>query len=77
MIERTIGRTIVATAAALLFVLSTPAATAEDGTLHLLVSNGMKGSMEALQSQFEKETGLSARDPVQFHGLVEAAHRGG
>ena len=73
MIERTIGRTIVATAAALLFVLSTPAATAEDSTLHLLVSNGMKGSMEALQSQFEKETGL--RLAIQFSSTASLKQR--
>src|SRR6185436_10939683 len=73
MIERTTGRTIVATAAALLFVLSLPPAAAQDNMLHLFVSNGMKGSMEALQSQCEKEVGRPLA--IQFGSTASLKQR--
>ena len=57
MIQRSLGGTVVATLLASLVGLSLPRAEAQDNALRLLVSNGMKGSMEALQRQCEKEIG--------------------
>ena len=54
ILQRSIARKIVAAAVGL-FSLSPLPAAAQDNALHLFVSNGMKGSMEALQAQCEKE----------------------
>jgi molybdate transport system substrate-binding protein len=64
MLARSIVRTIVATTVASLFCLSAPLAAAQDDALHLFVSNGMKGSLETLQGQCEKEVGR--RLAIQF-----------
>ena len=73
MLERSIAGTIVATTVALLFGLSTPPAAAQDDTLHLFVSNGMKGSVEALQGQCEKEVGR--RLAIQFGSTASLKQR--
>jgi molybdate transport system substrate-binding protein len=73
MRERSIAGTIVATTVALLFGLSTPPAAAQDDTLHLFVSNGMKGSVEALQGQCEKEVGR--RLAIQFGSTASLKQR--
>jgi len=73
MIEPTIARTLVATTIALLSGLSTPPAAAQDNTLRLFVSNGMKGSMEALQGQCEKEVGR--RLAIQFGSTASLKQR--
>ena len=73
MLERSIAGTIVATTVALLFGLSTPPAAAQDNALHLLVSNGMKGSMEALQGQCEEEVGR--RLAIQFGSTASLKRR--
>src|SRR5262245_3614895 len=73
MIERAIARTLVATTVALLFGFSTPPAAAQDNALRLLVSNGMKGSMEALQAQCEKEVGR--RLAIQFGSTASLKQR--
>jgi len=73
MLERSIARTVVATTVALLLGLSTPPAAAQDNALHLLVSNGMKGSMEALQGQCEEEVGR--RLAIQFGSTASLKRR--
>ena len=73
MLERPIARTVVATTVALLLGLSTPPAAAQDNALHLLVSNGMKGSMEALQGQCEEEVGR--RLAIQFGSTASLKRR--
>ena len=73
IIERSIAGTIVATTVALLLRLSTPSAAAQDNTLHLFVSNGMKGSMEALQGQCEKEVGRQLA--IQFGSTASLKQR--
>jgi molybdate transport system substrate-binding protein len=73
MRERSIAGTIVATTVALLFGLSPPPAAAQDNALHLFVSNGMKGSMEALQGQCEKEVGR--RLAIQFGSTASLKQR--
>jgi len=73
MLERSIAWTIVATAVATLFGLTTPPATAQDNALHLFVSNGMKSSMEALQTQCEKEVGR--RLAIQFGSTASLKQR--
>lgn len=72
MIVRSIAGTIVATVA-LLFGLSSPPAAAPDNPLHLFVSNGMKGSMEALQAQCEKEVGR--RLAIEFSSTASLKQR--
>jgi molybdate transport system substrate-binding protein len=56
-----------------LFVLSTALASAQDDALHLFVSNGMKGSMEALQGQCETEAGR--RLAIQFGSTASLKQR--
>ena len=73
MLERSIARTVVATTVALLLGLSTPPAATQDNALHLLVSNGMKGSMEALQGQCEEEVGR--RLAIQFGSTASLKRR--
>ena len=73
MLERSIARTVVATTVALLLGLSTPPAAAQDNALHLLVSNGMKGSMEALQGQCEREVGRQLA--IQFGSTASLKRR--
>ena len=73
MLERSIARTVVATTVALLLGLSTPPAATQDNALHLLVSNGMKGSMEALQGQCEEEVGR--RLAIQFGSTASLKQR--
>jgi molybdate transport system substrate-binding protein len=73
MLARSIARTIVATMVAWLFVLSTALASAQDDALHLFVSNGMKGSMEALQGQCEEEVGR--RLAIQFGSTASLKRR--
>jgi molybdate transport system substrate-binding protein len=73
MIVRSIAGAIVAAAFALLCGLSTPPAAAQDNTLRLLVSNGMKGSMEALQAQCEKAVGR--RLAIQFSSTAALKQR--
>ena len=73
MLERSIARTVVATTVALLLGLSTPPAATQDNALHLLVSNGMKGSMEALQGQCEREVGRQLA--IQFGSTASLKRR--
>ena len=73
MIERSIARTIVATTVAFFPGFLTPPAAAQDDALRLLVSNGMKGSMEALQGQCEKEVGRPLQ--VQFGSTASLKQR--
>ena len=73
MLERSIARTVVATTVTLLLGLSTPPAATQDNALHLLVSNGMKGSMEALQGQCEEEVGR--RLAIQFGSTASLKRR--
>src|SRR4051812_23715418 len=73
MIERSIARTILATAVGLLVGFSTPPAAAQDKALRLLVSNGMKSSMEALQGQCEKECGRPLA--IQFSSTASLKQR--
>ena len=69
---RPFARTLVATIVALLCGFSMPAA-AQDNALRLLVSNGMKGSMEALQAQCEKEIGR--RLAIEFGSTASLKQR--
>ena len=72
--ERSIAGTIVATTVASLFGLWTPPAAAQDNNaLHLFVSNGMKGSMEALRAECEKEVGR--RLAIQFGSTASLKQR--
>lgn len=73
MHERSIARTIVATTAASLVGLSTLLTAAQDDALHLFVSNGMKGSMVALQGQCEKDVGR--RLAIQFGSTASLKQR--
>ena len=73
MLERPIARTVVATTVALLLGLSTPPAAAQDNALHLFVSNGMKGSMEALQGPCEREVGRQLA--IQFGSTASLKRR--
>ena len=72
MITRSIAA-IAATIVGIVLALSTPPAAAQDTTLRLFVSNGMKGSMEALQGQCEKEVGRPLQ--VQFSSTASLKQR--
>ena len=73
MLERSIARTVVTTTVALLLGLSTLPAAAQNNALHLFVSNGMKGSMEALQGQCEEAVGR--RLAIQFGSTASLKRR--
>src|SRR5262245_41391142 len=73
MIARTIAGTAVTVSLALLLGRSGPPAAAQDNAIRLLVSNGMKGSMEALQAQGEKETGR--RLAIEFGSTASLKQR--
>ena len=72
-LKRSIAGAIVATTVAALFGLWTPSAAGQDNALHLFVSNGMKGSVEALQGQCEKEVGR--RLAIQFGSTASLKRR--
>ena len=72
ILKRSVAGTIAATVAAL-FALSTPPAAAQADALHLFVSNGMKGSMEALQGRCEKE--VRRRLVIQFGSTASLKQR--
>lgn len=73
MIQRSLAGTAAALLLASLFALALPPAEAQDNALHLLVSNGMKGSMEALQRQAEKEIGRPLA--IQFGSTASLKQR--
>ncbi len=73
MLRRSIGAAIAATTVALLFGLSTPRAATQDNALTLFVSNGMKGSVEALQGRCEKEIG--SRLEIRFGSTASLKQR--
>ena len=72
MIKRSIAA-IAATIVGIVLALSTPPAAAQDTTLRLFVSNGMKGSMEVLHVQCEKEIGRSLS--IQFGSTASLKQR--
>jgi molybdate transport system substrate-binding protein len=72
MIQRSLAATVIAMLLAL-SGLSVPRAEAQGNALHLLVSNGMKGSMEALQRQCEKEIGRPLA--IQFGSTASLKQR--
>ena len=67
------ARTVAAAAAAILLAVAAQPAAAQGDALRLLVSNGMKGTMEALQRQCEAETGR--RLAIQFSSTAALKQR--
>ena len=73
MIKLSIAGTIAATTLGIVLGLSTPPSAAQDTALRLFVSNGMKGSMEALQARCEKEIGRPLS--IQFASTASLMQR--